>query len=94
VKLTALSTAIEMLCVFSYQHCCLFDGDRRARDATRLAPGELELFTANDDLLCLQGYSALHQLAPFSTGELIDAGSVALSTRRVCAIKLFCACLA
>jgi hypothetical protein len=73
VNLTALNTAIEMLYLFSYQHCGLLDRDRGRRCRARIAPFEFEQVTANNDLLGLESYfsSSLHRLIPFSSVEFI-----------------------
>lgn len=74
VNLPALSTAIEMLCLFSYQHCGLLGGDLWSRCRARVAPVEFEQVSANDDPFCLESYfsSSLHRLVPSSSGEFIN----------------------
>jgi hypothetical protein len=76
VNLTALGTPIEMLCLFSDQHCGLLDGDRGGRRRARVASVEFEQVTAYDDLLGLESYfsSSLHRLVPSLPANSSTAG--------------------
>ena len=74
VNLSALSTAIHVLCLFSDHHCGLLDGDRGGRRRARFAPVEFEQLASYDDLLGLESYfsSSLHRLVPSSSDDFIN----------------------